>query len=364
MPKSQNRPRAAQFVPQHELPGLVRWTLPDDIRQDERITNRWFLTLPSDLWESVDQTLLSRFDREQLEFEKRVSQVCETRRACVGLWDGKPVDYELLEERSLSSGTLPEVPAGWGKNAAQMALILRKGVARLDHLKHVTRGYAGWLLTQQDFLEEHDRLLGQWTNFIARCGIPRVGPTIERATTVAVIPGKDEEQVAKFVEEFSMFFSRWRLQGLAGPYLPIPLQPLFAGCLPATIVRQLEDVGGIFFLPDTFPIPSRDELRGLLEDAIHGESPAAHLAPWMSIVRASNPARNKISQHARRLKLQHLWCVLHQRHAQALCGQVNRLEEVFARYLGATKTTIHGDRLAIRKQLGSTWPERGFTDLL
>ena len=366
MPKSQGKKPSGTTSPPNQLPGFTRWNLPDDIRHDERIKNRWFPTLPSDLWSCMDRSLLEHFDQEEVLFEQRVSQLCEARRACMGLRNGEPVDYELLEEKPLAPGNFADVQAGWGKNTPQIERIMRLGLARLQQLKKVTRGDAGWLLERRDFGEEHDHLLGKWSNLIARWGIPQVGPTMERAEVIGAIGGvrgANKEDVSEFVGDFSLFYSRWRLQGLAAPYLPVPLQPLLAATLPATIVRQLENAGGIFFLPDTFPVPSRDELRGLLDDGIHASEPPDHLAPWMHIVRASYPARNKIARHARRLRLHHYWCTLHHRHAAALRGQISKLEGVFARFLKAAQQTVRTDRLTIRRQLGPSWPQRQCADL-
>ena len=83
------------------------------------------------------------------------------------------------------------------------------------------------------------------------------------------MPGADRVgngRLQQFGEAFDAFFVRWRLSGLAAaPYLPVPMQPLFGGELPLPILGQLLATRGLFFIPDTFPIPSRDQFRKLLE---------------------------------------------------------------------------------------------------
>jgi hypothetical protein len=181
----------------------------------------------------------------------------------------------------------------------------------------------------------------QWADQVCEHGIPKVGPMVEEVPEFAGPINRDKKTMTNFAAAFLDFFARWRLKGLAAPGLPIPLQPLMAGVLPAYIVRQLDDLGGIFFFPDTFPIPSRDELRWLLEDAIHGSDNPEHLSEWMQIVRASNLAKNKIGMYARVFKLQHYWRILQQRHAKALQRRTGKLKEVLASFLGVKAGLIH-----------------------
>jgi hypothetical protein len=192
-------------------------------------------------------------------------------------------------------------------------------------------------------------------------GIPQVGPAVKQMPEFICPITEDKQILTDFVAAFTDFFARWRLTGLAAPGLPVPLQPLMAGVLPANIVRQLEDVGGIFFLPDTFPIPSRDELRWLLEDAIHGSDNPEHLAEWVQIVRASNLAKNKISMYARKFKVQHYWRILQQRHGNSLRRKTGKLEEVLAAFLQVKVGLMHQDLMSLRKSLGPDWYRRGWS---
>jgi hypothetical protein len=130
-------------------------------------------------------------------------------------------------------------------------------------------------------------------------------------------------------EEVRAFLVRWRLMGMAGPRLPIPMMPLLGGTFPLSIMEQLLATGGVFSVPDTYPIPSRDELRSLLEDAIRPSRPE-HLNEWMQITRKNNPAKNQIERYSRLLELQHYWELLHERHADRLTGQLTKLQTAFA----------------------------------
>jgi len=137
------------------------------------------------------------------------------------------------------------------------------------------RGYLGCLLTRAQFLDEHDALIREHESVIARWGTASFGSP---AAPVGFDVATQSEQTrfrnpdARFVE----FLTRWRLQGLAAPYLPVPLQPHFAGRLPDLMLRRYSEIGGLFVVPDTFPVPSRDEFRGMLDEALCS-SPPEHL---------------------------------------------------------------------------------------
>jgi len=228
---------------------------------------------------------------------------------------------------------------------------------RMSALWTTARGYLGWLLTNPTFLDEHDALINEHVSVIGSWGTaafaqPLPPPHFDSAST--------SEQAAFRVADarFVPFFNRWRLLGLAAPYLPVPMQPQFAGSLPETMLGRYSAVGGLFVIPDTFPVPSRDEFRGLLDDALHG-SPPDHLDGWMQIVGAGNTGRQTIPKYARIFVLQHFWRVLHHRHATALRRQVRRLEHVFGHFLQAGAQSIRQDLAEIRGRLGPNWVDRG-----
>ena len=94
--------------------------------------------------------------------------------------------------------------------------------------------------------------------------------------------------------------------------------------------------GGVFYLPDTMPIPSRDQLRGMLDDALHRKEQPAHLNEWLQMVRAGNSARNQLDPFARAFEVQHYCRVIHQRHPAALINNTGRFEEALARFLNVS----------------------------
>ncbi len=131
-----------------------------------------------------------------------------------------------------------------------------------------------------------------------------------------------------------------------------------AGCFPLSVVQQLMGAGGVFYIPDTMPIPSQSQLRGLLDDALHsGESPE-HLNEWLDIVSAGNTAKNKMDPFARTFELQHYWWILHQRHASSISRKIGNCQSVLASIFEVSPNQIKHDLTEIRGRLGDHWLER------
>jgi hypothetical protein len=106
------------------------------------------------------------------------------------------------------------------------------------------------------------------------------------------------------------------------------------------------------------PIPSRDQLRGLLDDALHGGDPPDHLAEWFDVIRAGNTARNRLDRFGRLFEVQHYLRILQQRHPTVLPGNMGRIELAVGQSLGLSAESIHADLIEIRRRLGDAWLER------
>ena len=226
-------------------------------------------------------------------------------------------------------------------------------------LQRFRRGYAGWLMMNQQFLDEHDMLLANHVDAVKRWGTPTLEIDAGAASDTDSPQSDMSPQGAgkEFFTDCRRFLLRWCLQGLAAPYLPVPLPPLLAGVQPK-VAMQLMEAGGVFFLPITMPVPSRDELRSALDDALHGGDQPEHLEEWLHIIRSENPAKNSMDKFARRFEVQHYWRILHSRHASALKGNLGKVEEVLAEEFGLKRSTISGDIREIREHLGKDWLDR------
>ena len=227
-----------------------------------------------------------------------------------------------------------------------------------EPLRRFRQGYIGWLISNRQFLDEHDALLAAHAQVVRRLGTDCVGFIRPSGTILSDTEPAPDPRLAEFNPACEAFLTHWRLLSLPGPYLPIPLQPLMAGNFPQTVVSQLTRAGGVFFLPDTMPIPSRDQLRGMLDDTLHrGERPE-HLGEWLEITRAGNNARNQLDRFGRLFEVQHYWRILHDRHPAALEGNIGWLEVALGEFFRLSDQTIHSDLIEIRRRLGDAWMDR------
>jgi hypothetical protein len=230
------------------------------------------------------------------------------------------------------------------------------GTDRLNCFDGPLRGFVGWLMTQPVFLAEHDELLSRHWEMLQAYGFPQpmeIAPA-ENAEKLTESPSDSE-----WVSEFRKFYSRWRLQTLAAPGLPVPLAPrapdVVGRCHPG-LPEGIQSLS----VPDITPLPGKGTVVETLEDALRGTTPPDNLKGWMDIVRRDNTTRNQISVFERRFRLQHYWRVLQHRHRDALTRKKKVLTGVFAESLGTSEDTISGDLSFLNDQLGTDWGNRPF----
>jgi hypothetical protein len=336
-------------------------TVPARFLHHPLVEGRYFFALPRYFWNGVSKKLGSEvFDPKITVLEETLAGICYGNPWNVGFWKGRVFSYSHLRERPLWVPSAEEAAAvGWDVNQARLDRNCRAYEDRNRVFTRVARAYVGWLLTNGTFLDEHDALLATWRTMVRRWGFDRLGVL---PMTGMFLPGDDPTADASWLDyraAFNEFFARWRLLGLAAPYLPIPLEPLMTGSLPMSAVAQLQRSGGIFCLPDTFPVPSRDTLRNLLDDALHGSGMPEHLREWRKLIARENPAKKPLRKFARILEIQHYWRILHHRHPKAIRGRLGELKKAIALFLGVKPGTVHRDLLWIRKRLGPDWADRG-----
>lgn len=341
------------------MPGFREIAVPQQYRCHPLVQDRLFFTLPRKLLEAVVGTIGNkRFDGDLLGLEYALSDACNDT-LNVGFWGGRPINYSLLrpEPLSLSSEQLQTLAAALKKTPQRVQDMLRSAQPSLAWNASVSRGYVGWLLTSRTFLEEHRQLFTKWQSEVWKSGVLQLGPLVPKGTTLPGARLVSSKTTLQFAKEFEDFYIRWRLNGLAAPHLPIPLTPKLSGAFPLTVLEQLNGAGGIFFIPDTFPIPSRDDLRQLLDDSLRGDKGPEHLSDWTRMVRRSNAAKREIGRLARLFELQHYWKVLCQRHPQALKRNEGKLKQAVASFLKVDEQVVHRDLLLIRRRMGSEWTQ-------
>jgi len=326
--------------------------VPGELQLHPLIADRYFFALPGGLWENVSESVgRSSFDPDLANLEDVAGDICGDFSGDVGFFRGRAVPFPLLHGGTLRKPLGAETD--WSLNRVTIDRHLQLVNARLQGFAQVSRAYLGWLLTNRSFLDEHDALLKKHARQISRWGVAN----FSFSSSPNGVDADSRKQFVAVNRQFVEFFSRWRLQGLAAPYLPIPIQPLMTGSLPESVLAAQLRHGGMFVIPDTFPIPSRDEFRNMLEGALRS-APPAHLAEWMAIVAGSNTAKRAIARFSRIFELQHFWKVLYLRHPDALHRQTKAVTRAFASYLGVQDRLIELDLIEIRKRLGASWIER------
>lgn len=342
-------------------PATNNLSVPEQYHDHALIYGRYFYTLPLNVLNAVVEELgEDRFDADLLAMERELSSMCGSHAYRVGFWHNAALPYGELRsnEEPFSDELIRE--AGMKPAAVNHAMrtYRERDVAVLERF---ARGYCGWLMTNQKFLDEHDLLLANHVETVRRWGTHHAASFLPASYRARLIPGtdpNDEPSWNEFIDDCNPFLLRWRLAGLAGPYLPIPSKPLMAGSFPLSVVQQLMGAGGIFYVPDTMPIPSQSQLRGLLDDALHGGESPEHLKEWLDIGRAGNTAKNKMDPFARMFELQHYWRILHQRHPSSISRKIGNCQGVLASFFEVSQNQIKHDLTEIRNRLGDHWLER------
>jgi len=342
-------------------PATNNLTVPSRFLRFPQIKARYFFTLPDALWDVVIGRLgKDRFGAEALDLERELSRICGDHSSVAGFWQGRAIAYSLLRP-------LPEeVPSaddaawcGWESNQAKLDNTMRRYEEQSKGFAKATRAYAGWLLTNRMFVDEHDTLFAEWSEMVQRWGLNRLGILLP---TKGLLRGDDPTADPRWTDysvAFEEFFSRWRLLGLAAPYLPIPIQPLMGGAMPMSVLTQLNRARGAFCLPDTFPVSSRDDLRNMLEDALRGSEGPDHLKDWQALIARDNSAKKPLGKFARLLEVQHYWRIFRRRHPRAIHRKLGLLKVALSEFLKTSTDSIHRDLLFIGQRLGKDWFDRG-----
>lgn len=343
-------------------PATNNLSVPHAYREHPMIRGCYYYTLPLDVLEAVTAEVgVERFDLELMAMEMQLATVCGDHAFNVGFWQNVAIQYRELRTNAVAPFSHEAI-----RRAGQEPVVVEHAMRiyrerDLAPLERFARGYCGWLMTNPQFLSEHAVLLANHAETVRRWGTHHAATFLPESYRQQLIPGTDpniDPSWQEFIAECNPFLLRWRLAGLAGPYLPVPSKPLMAGSFPLSVVQQFMGAGGVFYIPDTMPIPSQSQMRGLLDDALHrGESPD-HLREWLDIGRAENMAKNRMTPFVRMFELQHYWRILHQRHASAMSGNIGRCQNALATILKVRPEQIKQDLTEIKNRLGDHWIER------
>ncbi len=314
--------------------------VPESLQQHAWIKGKCFGALPTALMDQINKETRETWAKDvDWQLERHLSSICERLSQQVGFNKGRPLLFPLQNNATLHKITADAAAElGWsGFNPAKQQQLAKEYAKQRGWYNDMARGYAGWLTCQRSFCEE------------------RAGALANNLNVISLLPNKEADASGdELPGDARDFLVRWRLQSLAGPFLPVPLQPMLAGHFPLTMLRLMQDSGGLFFLPDTFPIPSRDELRKTLAEAV-STGANEHLKEWLAITASKNPAKNKITRFSRLLDVQRYWQILHDRHPQRMHGAIGKLQIALAKHLGVSQDSLKRDLRFLYGQLGDPW---------
>lgn len=332
-------------------------TVPAECQAHPLVRGQFFYTIPPQLLQKVFEGEVGEaleFDRDLYDLECKLSVVSGDHCYRVGFWQNWPIKSVLMGQPSLCREDLTEL----GVSETEAELTVKAANKHSSSFDEIGGAYSGWLMTNTVFLDEMDVLLEKFGEQMLRWGTSLVGLPILSSIEPGQLNPTSEEGWQEYDAAVLEFCVRWRLQGLAGPRLPIPMKPMISGQFPITIVKQLMRAGGVFNWPDTFPLFARDVLRDMIADALRPSSDTQHLEGWHKIIDVRNKAKNQFASLERRFRFQHFWRLLRQRHPSIFSRRTARVERAFAEFFGVTESSMHADRMAIQKALGKDWDLR------
>ena len=135
----------------------------------------------------------------------------------------------------------------------------------------------------------------------------------------------------------------WELPLPLGPELPLPSLAARTACDPAC--------GTLLFLPDTMPVPSRDQLRDIGLD-VQGARTQPHLADWIGVVRRTGNDTG-MAKYSQMFMVQYCWAILLFRYRDRMRGNVSRTDAAIAEYMNCSDEAVRKYRKAIVGRLGT-----------
>jgi hypothetical protein len=242
------------------------------------------------------------------------------------------------------AGVLPPPDSQWGRAVRrEMRLLDEQAGAAAERI----RGFAGWLVTSPDFLDETCRLRVQWASLPAqlRPTFPfhRPGRPVQHANVPVLNPEVSGLPAQEFGETLARFLDRWGLRHLAAWDLPAPHGPLSPNRLPPNSPAQPR-TGVHVYYPTYFPIPRTADVSA---DIRRSQHQAAHDQG----VDESAVGLPHFEIYARILELVHLDRSIQSRFPgpKRPRGIVDRTKEAIAGTLGMTTDRVRKYRLAIKR---------------
>jgi hypothetical protein len=334
---------------------LQHTNVPSEYQDNLLIRGQYFYTVPQQLLLAIspmDTKDIFECDDQLIQMEAVLSDIAQDHSSIVGFWNNQPIKNDLLMCTPIDRALVPGLDSLPEDEAKKKLADINK---RLLSFHEISCAYAGWLMQNSKFVSEFAELISNYLSEISSWGFANVGLPVPSRQPLAIEAPSDQPRWGEYEAAALAFCMRWRLQGLAGPRLPVPMRPMMSGNFSLAIVEQLMRAGGVFNWPDTFPLFARDQLRDLIRDALSSSQDTEHLHEWKSIISSDNKAKNQFATFERLFRFQHFWRLLRERHSNAFIRRINVIEQAFADYLGVSPATIANDRKKLQMQLGSDW---------
>jgi len=271
----------------------------------------------------------------------------------IGFINGHPLTSSMLVDPDFSVGV-----AEYLRTANLSATAFQDAVQQARRVRRNQRAYCGWLMTSRQFLTEHSEV---WKSLrplaISDSAMPR--PVTSGFATF--LEGFEAPREDRRLSQLRDHCARWRLSHLTGPYVPEPLAFQSPAPLPQLAAEQAASAGfGLTVIPDTMPLPARDELRTSISGAREAIQ-SDHLASWRKIISSeSRTKEDQLDRYSRIFVVQHLYSVLLSRHADALRGKVTYVRQRIADFLNVDEKTVQRDFALLAREGGAEWWKRAF----
>jgi hypothetical protein len=268
----------------------------------------------------------------------------------IGFWRGRAVMYPYFRRSKLELHNITGNEDAYLKRfLLEQNNAMRAAEAVAQRRWQDSKGFAGWLVTNPAFLDEHDVLLVKYRREIEEWGLP---PLSRPVTRLPLNSGSESNsRLSTFYDDMDAFYRRWQITGLAAPYLPLPMQaqlPLLAPSDQQSVTLQI---------PANARIPDAAELRRTIAEAFQRRDDD-HLTKWTELIRSDNQAKNPISKYATLFELQHYCRIIHQRLPIAFDKPRSALDAALAHTLDIAPPTVRAYFRFLARRLDVKWMTR------
>lgn len=340
--------------PLHELlnaRGIQPLHVPQSWKNAAFLEQNVYYIIPLSLWESVVLNVgRERFTEDDQRREREIAEAARDDSGNVAIRNDAFVNYlDLLPIQPVTLNA--DAAEILGKTPAQARQLARSATERLAEIDGPRRAYLGWLLTNPQFLQEHEGLHRGFDNQPESQGYPQPRQSSRRQPDKLIVNSE------RWMSDFRDFYVRWRLQSLVLPHLPVPL-PFQIPVIEDPATGSAREGVVTSSIPDIYPTRGRGLIDATIEDALRGRGAPEHLQEWFQIVRRSSAKANVLPMYGRWFRLQHYWRLLHRRYPEPLLRKKRVLIEVFATFFEIGGDTIKSDLRRIEDRLSSGWERR------